>query len=193
MQCPYCSEYHPANAQFCPRTGKTLPVQQPPSSRRFYMRLGVVSTLLIAISLIMLLSNNGNSANPEEAQSSSDQTIVQSTDQPGSPTKKPTSTSLPRPTSTPLFTKTSTPQKYPLAQISCADNLFKVNLRRTPGFSNKSPSDSIYEIPCGEYVELLGDTQNADGLKWWNIKWNSYIGWVADHTVSGKTILIFND
>jgi len=78
------------------------------------------------------------------------------------------------------------------AKISCADNLYKVNLRRTPGYKNKSESDSIYEIPCGEYVELLGDTKNIDNLKWWKVKWKEYIGWIADHTTSGKVILIFD-
>lgn len=96
-------------------------------------------------------------------------------------------------TSTPRVIRTSTSQNKPLAKISCANNLYKVNLRRSPGYVNKNDSaDSIYEIPCGEYVELLGDTKNVDGLKWWKVRWNGYTGWIADHTASGKTILIFN-
>jgi hypothetical protein len=81
-------------------------------------------------------------------------------------------------------------KKY--AEISCAE-IFVVNLRRTPGFSGKDNStDSLYEVPCGEIVELLGSTQKADGLTWWKVSWSGYTGWIADHTSSGKIILDFN-
>ncbi len=102
----------------------------------------------------------------------------------------------PRPaqsTSTPQIPFTSTSKKNPVAEISCANKLYKVNLRRTPGYTNKDDSyDSLYEVPCGEIVELLGDTENVDGLTWWHIEWNGYKGWIADHTASGKIILIFD-
>lgn len=191
MQCPYCSDNHPDNAQFCPRTGKTLPVQQN-TSKRFYVGLRILSALLMVISLFMLLTSNGISANSEAIRNPTAQTNAQPTSQQSSSTSKPTSTSLPTPTSTPHLIRTSIPQNNSTAQISCANNLYKVNLRRTPGYTNKSVSDSIYEIPCGEYLELLGDTQNVDGLKWWRVKWNGYTGWIADQTAGGKTILIFN-
>lgn len=97
------------------------------------------------------------------------------------------------PTVAPHVTRTATSQPNPIAKISCADKLYKVNLRRTPGYKNKNDSiDSIFEIPCDEYVELLGDTKSVDGLTWWKIRWNELTGWVADHTASGKTILIFD-
>jgi hypothetical protein len=90
-------------------------------------------------------------------------------------------------------TRTPTSLSYPVAVISCANKIYKVNLRRTPGYKNKDEAtDSIYEIPCGESVELLGDKKEVDQLTWWKIRWNDYTGWVADHTASGKTILIFN-
>ena len=81
------------------------------------------------------------------------------------------------------------PKEY--ATISCAQISF-VNLRRTPGYTGKDDSvDSLYEVPCGETVELLGPTKKADGLTWWNVSWNGYTGWIADHTGSGKVILDF--
>jgi hypothetical protein len=87
----------------------------------------------------------------------------------------------------------SASQSTEYAQISCAEKIYKVNLRRTPGYINKDDSvDSIYEVPCGESVELLGDTEYVDGLNWWKVSWNGYTGWIADHTGSGRTILIFN-
>lgn len=130
------------------------------------------------------------------AQASSTATSDQLTD--ATPTKTTISTRTPRPvksTTTPRSIRTSTPDSKvnAIAKISCADNLYRVNLRRTPGYVNKSDAaDSIYEIPCGEYVELLGDTEYVDGLTWWKVEWNGHTGWVADHTASGKTILIFD-
>jgi hypothetical protein len=106
----------------------------------------------------------------------------------------PTQTRKPDPpAATQITTRTPTSASYPVAIISCADKIYKVNLRRTPGYKNKDEStDSLYEIPCVEYVELLGDKKQVDELTWWKIRWNDYTGWVADHTASGKTILIFN-
>lgn len=108
-------------------------------------------------------------------------------------TKSNIATRTPKPIQPTKVSYTSTPKITTFAEISCANKLYKVNLRRTPGYTNKDNSyDSLYEVPCGETVELLGDTEQADGLTWWHVEWNGYIGWIADHTASGKTILIFN-
>lgn len=92
-----------------------------------------------------------------------------------------------------LTTPTSAPtqEKISFAEISCEGGILKVNLRRTPGYLNKDDSDLIAGINCGQLVELLGETQIVDGLTWWKVSWNGYIGWVADHTGSGLKILIF--
>src|SRR5918996_6195626 len=131
MQCPYCGDHHPDNARFCPRTGKTLPIQQN-TSKRFYVGLGILSAVLMITSLFMLLTSNGIPANSEAIRSPIAQTNVQPTSEQSSSTSKPTSISLPVPTSTPHLIRTSTPQNNPTAQISCDNNLYKVNLRRTP-------------------------------------------------------------
>jgi hypothetical protein len=69
----------------------------------------------------------------------------------------------------------------------------EVNLRNSPGFSSKNDAkDVITKIPKGEIVEILSGPKNADGLNWWQVSWHGYEGWMADHTASGKRILIFN-
>ena len=79
------------------------------------------------------------------------------------------------------------------ATISCENDITQVNLRRSPGYTNKSDAnDVIYKINCGQEVEILGEKKNADGLTWWKVSWNGYIGWLADHTGTGRTILIFD-
>lgn len=77
------------------------------------------------------------------------------------------------------------------AQISC-EEISKVNLRKSPGYANKNDNkDVIVEIPCGEFLKLQLETRFADELTWWKVNWESYEGWVSDHTGSGKTILTF--
>jgi hypothetical protein len=87
---------------------------------------------------------------------------------------------------TPLATENSN-----WATISC--EVPQASLRTSPGYIDKDDSiDVIVRIDCGQKVELLGDSQDADSLTWWKVSWNGYSGWMADHTGSGKVILIFN-
>lgn len=77
------------------------------------------------------------------------------------------------------------------AQISF--EVEEVNLRMSPGYSNKDDSrDVITKIPAGETVEILSGPFLADGLNWWAISWKGQEGYVADHTGSGRAILVFN-
>jgi hypothetical protein len=76
--------------------------------------------------------------------------------------------------------------------ISCDEDITQAALRKSPGYIEKDDDvDIIYKIDCGERLELLGDSQIADGLTWWRVSWHGYVGWMADHTGSGRTILIF--
>jgi hypothetical protein len=87
-------------------------------------------------------------------------------------------------------TESPTPeQTIKRAEISCQNEIFFVSLRSTPGID---PANKIVEIPCGETVDLLGPSQEANGLTWWNVSWNGYEGWIADHTQSGKVVLLFD-
>jgi hypothetical protein len=76
------------------------------------------------------------------------------------------------------------------ATISC--DVPQVSLRMSPGYIEKDDFDVIVKIDCGQKVELFGESQDADSLTWWMVSWNGYSGWMADHTGSGKVILIFN-
>lgn len=75
------------------------------------------------------------------------------------------------------------------AKIS--SQVVEVNLRSTPGYSNKNDAyDVIVKVPSGEIVEVLDGPSKADGLSWWFVSWNGETGWMADHTGSGRAILL---
>lgn len=75
-----------------------------------------------------------------------------------------------------------------------SNEVVEVNLRRSPGYVNKNDnSDVIVKISSGQTVEIIGGPSSADGLTWWNIYWLGNSGWVADHTGSGRKILVFDD
>lgn len=148
MQCPYCGDNHPDSAQFCPRTGKTLPVQQN-TSKRFYLGLGVFSAFLMAVSLMMFLGNDGFSGSsaeqPEGVETGNPvgQPTAQSATPQGFPTKRSTPVSLPTPTLTP----TSIPIASPVAlQVNPLDGA------------------EIVLIPAGEF--LMGSDQANDPYFW---------------------------
>jgi len=112
------------------------------------------------------------------------------------------------PTNIPVFTQTvnsvglastSTPQNFftitpdtARKYVEISDEIFEVYLRKSPGYKNKNANiDVVVKIPTGEIVEITGESKSADGLTWWYVIWNGYEGWIADHTGSGKTILVF--
>jgi serine/threonine protein kinase len=100
-------------------------------------------------------------------------------------TKVPTATS-----SVPLTPTESSSSQF--ARIS--KEVAEVNLRRSPGYVNKNDNkDVIVKIPQGATIEIIGGPTDQDGLTWWNVSWNGYEGWIADHTGSGRTIMIFGE
>ena len=97
------------------------------------------------------------------------------------------------PTLQPMPTETKVQNSNSFATISCANDITQASLRSSPGYLNKDDTvDVIYKIDCGQTVELLGGSQYSDGLTWWKVSWNGYSGWMADHTTSGRIILVFN-
>lgn len=69
----------------------------------------------------------------------------------------------------------------------------QVKLRRTPGTSGKDDlTDLVDKISSGELVQIIGGPVQKDGLTWWEIIWNGKTGWIADHTYSGKVIIVFS-
>jgi hypothetical protein len=106
------------------------------------------------------------------------------------PTSPPVSTAVvesPIPTSPSVSTA---PTGIRFATIS--DEIFEAGLRSSPGYIGKASTDLVISVGSGQTVEVLGESQIVDGLRWWRVSWNGYIGWVADHTTSGRVILIFN-
>ena len=102
-----------------------------------------------------------------------------------------TSTKVSLATLTPTVFIVSNTQENFRAQISCRE-IEKANLRKSPGYVDKDDSkDVIVEIPCKQFVELLGQTKYVDGLTWWKVKWRDFEGWMSDHTGSGRLILVF--
>jgi hypothetical protein len=88
---------------------------------------------------------------------------------------------------------TSGPAQSSLAtQAQISNEVYYAALRLTPGYSDKNNDvDLLANVPAEAIVEILGGPVQADGLNWWNVSWNGTSGWMADHTGSGKTILIF--
>ncbi|RME56080.1 MAG: M23 family metallopeptidase, partial [Caldilineae bacterium] len=65
-----------------------------------------------------------------------------------------------------------------------------VNLRRTPGYVNKTGDDVLVEIPYGETVTVEAGPRQADELTWWQVRYRSpegqsFSGWVAEAGVDG--------
>lgn len=74
-----------------------------------------------------------------------------------------------------------------------SDEVTEVNLRLSPGYTNKDDSsDVIVKIPSGVAVEIVDGPMSADGLNWWLVSWNGTQGYVAEQTGSGRTILVFD-
>ncbi|MBV6401300.1 MAG: hypothetical protein CNIPEHKO_01599 [Anaerolineales bacterium] len=81
----------------------------------------------------------------------------------------------------------------PKQLVRISNQVEEVNLRRSPGYSNKSNIvDVIIKVPTGAYVQIIGGPEIADGLQWWYVSWNGYEGWMADHTGKGRVILEFD-
>jgi len=64
-----------------------------------------------------------------------------------------------------------------------------VNLRKTPGYKGKPPSDRIALVPAGARVRILHGPALADDLVWWYVDWNGRRGWMAETRASGVPML----
>jgi hypothetical protein len=65
----------------------------------------------------------------------------------------------------------------------------RVNLRQTPGFQSKSAEDVIAVLQAGDGVTVLAGPEQADGLRWWRVRFNEAQGWMAERSNSGKVLL----
>ncbi len=64
-----------------------------------------------------------------------------------------------------------------------------VNIRQSPGYLGKLPSDVINVIRPGDTLEIVAGPNPGDKLTWWRIRYNGTEGWVAEATASGVQIL----
>ncbi len=64
-----------------------------------------------------------------------------------------------------------------------------VNLRKTPGYIGKTPSDRVALIPNGGVVIILAGPEQVDELTWWFVSWKDKEGWMAERRSSGGEIL----
>jgi len=70
----------------------------------------------------------------------------------------------------------------------------RVNIRATPGHLGKPGDDVVAQAQPGDSVEILDGPQEADGLRWWRIRYTAadgrtIEGWMAEATSSGVVIL----
>jgi len=106
-------------------------------------------------------------------------------------TEAPVITEAPIATEAPAATEAPVNASQP-TQAQISNEIYFAALRKTPGYSNKNNDiDLLANVPAGATVQILGGPEQADGLNWWNVSWNGITGWMADHTGSGKTIMIF--
>lgn len=100
----------------------------------------------------------------------------------------PTPTIAASPTVAPL-TPTPTPEGlYVGGQARVVSNV-GVRLRRTPGYRNKPAADILTVVPPESVVTLVGGPEEADGLRWWEVQWRAYRGWMAEATAGGVQLL----
>ncbi|MCX6048339.1 MAG: SH3 domain-containing protein [Chloroflexi bacterium] len=64
-----------------------------------------------------------------------------------------------------------------------------VNIRQSPGYLGKLPSDVINVIRPGDTIEIIAGPSPGDKLTWWRIRYNGTEGWVAEATASNVQIL----
>jgi hypothetical protein len=83
--------------------------------------------------------------------------------------------------------------RYPAGAILRNVTNSRVNIRATPGYLGKTAADIIGQIAPGAQMTTLGDSQTADNLTWWRIRYQDagavIDGWVAEATASGVQIL----
>ncbi|MCS6843143.1 MAG: hypothetical protein NZ528_02285 [Caldilineales bacterium] len=64
-----------------------------------------------------------------------------------------------------------------------------VNLRRTPGFRSKPADDVLTTVRPGQTGVALEGPVEADGLRWWRVRFPVGEGWMAERSSSGKVLL----
>lgn len=68
-----------------------------------------------------------------------------------------------------------------------------VRLRRTPGSTNKPPSDVIADVPAGAEGTIVSGPTSRDGMSWWEVTVRvgaqALQGWMAEALTSGERLM----
>jgi hypothetical protein len=80
-------------------------------------------------------------------------------------------------------------ERFAVGEAVLNVNLGPVNLRQSPGFQNKPAADVITAVPAKQVVVVEGGPVEADGLVWWQVRLGERIGWMAERSSSGVTLL----
>jgi hypothetical protein len=63
------------------------------------------------------------------------------------------------------------------------------SLRRSAGYLDKPAGDVFAGVWSGDKGEVVAGPMMADGLRWWQVRFGSATGWVAEATGSGTRLL----
>ncbi|MCP4199415.1 MAG: hypothetical protein GY762_19895 [Proteobacteria bacterium] len=115
-----------------------------------------------------------------------------------SPPTTPTSTPSPGPVPTRILSPTLMPTAstsapatftFEIGDRAVNAHAGTVNLRKTPGYIGKTPSDRVALIPNGGVVIIVAGPEQEDELIWWFVSWKDKEGWMAERRSSGGAIL----
>jgi len=91
--------------------------------------------------------------------------------------------------------RTSAPPPPPFAPNNIVATTTAVNIRRTPGYVGKAPSDILVQTPTDARLTILSAApQQLDGLDWWQVRYSPagqtpLVGWVAQRSPAGAELL----
>jgi hypothetical protein len=63
------------------------------------------------------------------------------------------------------------------------------NLRRSAGYVDKPDDDVLASVKGGDRGDVVAGPVTADGLRWWQVRFGSNTGWIAETTSAGTRLL----
>gem|GEM_PF-1338601 len=63
------------------------------------------------------------------------------------------------------------------------------NLRRSAGWLEKPEDDVFARVRSGDRGEVIGGPLQADGLRWWQVRFGPVTGWIAETSSAGTRLL----
>jgi LysM repeat protein len=69
-------------------------------------------------------------------------------------------------------------------------NARQLNIRQSPGYRFKGPTDIRGTVGRGTVLMIDGGPSYADGLTWWHVQWGWTSGWAAEQSASSLPLLL---